>query len=572
MNLLPEHITAGLNDAARSRLGVIAQRVQQLQASGIPADQIAPAIQQELQAVPGMIPLQNAYALYNYLKTHPMQPAQPTPESAVVNMARQVVQKDAMQRQPIPAPVQTAMPAPMPAATPAVNPQQGGIADLPVNNIGRNYVGGGLVAFDDGGEVQHYDGRTGSLVNNDYSSVPYSESWIGRPLTALGGFLESAAGDIGRSELARAATLQNPSSVMFGGPLLPVDARVQPAALTTPSAPTPNFPGMAPVTDPFAMPTPSIGPAQGVSPEDIVPPARGDIGDAAMSEYMRMFGSPRGRATTPEWLKKKVEEGQPKSFEEYYAAMKKGLPENEALKEYSNYLNTLSNKAEKSADYDKRMALASAGFNMAIAAGQPGQAGNALSKFLNAAAIGGASYAQALPKIKQGLLGIQQKIAEDKFRIAEAERKDDMDLRKTAMAEHNADQRAYSGYIKDLSRFEMQNAADEARARRQEALGMLQLKYGLKGQASQAAKLESTEAIANLKAGLQAAQFQVTAAQNALNNPLITPEQKLALENAYYSAVDQVNQYSKHLAALNQIPESVMESPLWRVIQRPTGQ
>lgn len=45
---------------------------------------------------------------------------------------------------------------------------QGGLVDLPVNDTmfqEQNYAGGGIVAFDDGGNVKHYDGTSGSEVN-----------------------------------------------------------------------------------------------------------------------------------------------------------------------------------------------------------------------------------------------------------------------------------------------------------------------------------------------------------------------------------------------------------------------
>ena len=45
---------------------------------------------------------------------------------------------------------------------------QGGLVDLPINDTmfqEQNYAGGGIVAFEDGGNVKHYDGKSGSDVN-----------------------------------------------------------------------------------------------------------------------------------------------------------------------------------------------------------------------------------------------------------------------------------------------------------------------------------------------------------------------------------------------------------------------
>lgn len=170
MTDLPEHVAAGLNDAARSRLGVVASRVQQLQQRGMPANQIPAMIQQELEMTPGMVPLQNAYALYNYLKKHPPVPP-PSPDTSVVGMAKQVVQQDAAKRaqalaqtMPMGAPPMPAgLPMPMPTAPgpqmapapqgPVANARHGGLADLDAHNIGNeeHYARGGIVAFQEGG-------------------------------------------------------------------------------------------------------------------------------------------------------------------------------------------------------------------------------------------------------------------------------------------------------------------------------------------------------------------------------------------------------------------------------------
>jgi len=63
-------------------------------------------------------------------------------------------------------PMQQAM-APQPEM-PTQQMAQGGLVDLPVNDTmfqEQNYAGGGIVAFDDGGNVKHYDGTSGSEVN-----------------------------------------------------------------------------------------------------------------------------------------------------------------------------------------------------------------------------------------------------------------------------------------------------------------------------------------------------------------------------------------------------------------------
>jgi hypothetical protein len=102
-----------------------------------------------------------------------------------------------------------------------------------------------------------------------------------------------------------------------------------------------------------------------------------------------------------------------------------------------------------------RMARAAAFFNMAAAAGRTGKAGTGLSKFLNAAAEGGISYTQAVPKIQQGIMGMQQKLAEDRFKLADASRKENADMMRDADREYGADMRNYSAMASDITKFKI---------------------------------------------------------------------------------------------------------------------
>jgi hypothetical protein len=151
---LPDHITTGMDDDASSKLGMIAAEISQLQKNGMPANQISAYLQKQMNEVPGMIPFKNAYALYNYLKSHPVAPPAPTPDSAVVGMAKQIAMQDQakkMAAMPMAAP-------PMQGAAPPQGPtapaREGGLADLDAHIIGKHYATGGIVAFDEGGNIQ----------------------------------------------------------------------------------------------------------------------------------------------------------------------------------------------------------------------------------------------------------------------------------------------------------------------------------------------------------------------------------------------------------------------------------
>lgn len=59
------------------------------------------------------------------------------------------------------------------AAIPPQEMAQGGIADLDPGNMydDKNYAGGGIVAFDDGGEVQHFEGGGTSRLSDWFSNL-----------------------------------------------------------------------------------------------------------------------------------------------------------------------------------------------------------------------------------------------------------------------------------------------------------------------------------------------------------------------------------------------------------------
>jgi hypothetical protein len=180
------------------KMGAVNARMEQLKQANpsMPMEQVNAQIQQETQAIPNSIPWQNAAALLAYNKAHPVAPQQPPSDTVVVQMAKQIAAQADAKKMAAMQQAQQMAPQQMPqqglAGLPTPNvgqnytdagitaqPQEasdqqaptvqaaegGGIADLK-SNVGEYYAGGGIVAFDDGGDVKHYAGEGTSLVSS----------------------------------------------------------------------------------------------------------------------------------------------------------------------------------------------------------------------------------------------------------------------------------------------------------------------------------------------------------------------------------------------------------------------
>jgi hypothetical protein len=158
----------------------------------------------------------------------------------------------------------------------------------------------------------------------------------------------------------------------------------------------------------------------------------------------------------------------PKTLSERIAEQKAALGTNQGLEDYKKSLDDLGQISKDHAASQTRFAKAAAFFNMAAAAGKPGQAGSGLSKFINAANEGGLSYAAAVPHIQQGLMDMQQKIAVDKFHVADAQRREDAEGLRDATREYNTDERGHMQAIGDLARFRATEYGADQRAKASE--------------------------------------------------------------------------------------------------------
>ena len=64
----------------------------------------------------------------------------------------------------------------------AQSPDEAGLASLPTGDM--NFADGGIVAFADGGNVERYNGETGSLTGGSLTGIPYADAPVG--LAAVG--------------------------------------------------------------------------------------------------------------------------------------------------------------------------------------------------------------------------------------------------------------------------------------------------------------------------------------------------------------------------------------------------
>ena len=135
----------------------VQQRVSQLQKQGMPTNQIAQVLQQEVLPT-GTVPIAQLWQLMNYVKANAQKTQSPPPDSVAVQLADQVKQIAAQKAQPHQLPPQVTSPlSPQSPSLPGGGAPAGappGVAGLPQQAVGGpKMASGGIVAFDDGGDV-----------------------------------------------------------------------------------------------------------------------------------------------------------------------------------------------------------------------------------------------------------------------------------------------------------------------------------------------------------------------------------------------------------------------------------
>ena len=380
--------------------------------------------------------------------------------------------------------------------------REGGLAGLPAHNVGKNYDTGGIVAFDEGGNIQneltadqyfdkleapnaparmarggkikHYDGTDGSTVTGDpaiwtvddqsnfdnYKKLATDNPDLVKNNQAIAKTLSDLQGkhDL-YAQQVKARHDQNVAAEMA----LRYGIKDVPHAV---------IPGAAPAGS--TAPAGSIAPAGFTAPGATTPPAGGSF-----SERIRAsMGVPMIKADTSaldEILSNRPKEVQPQSVDDFLNQVAKANERfgiGSASDAYNKYLNKRQEDMGEQMKLDKRLTLANAGFAMARAAGQPGQGGTGFSKFLNSLAVGGENEAQGIMGLHQQQRKTEQAMAEDRLKLAQSEEmrkagyvKDATILAKESQRDAVAQNHWYDQVAMEKSKLEEQAAQTNAQLR-----------------------------------------------------------------------------------------------------------
>ena len=435
------------------RTAAAAARFHQLLQNGVPKEQASQIMQQE----GGMIPIANLAIAYQQLqdaaKRSQVQPPSPG------TVAQHIFAADAQmhgqmppQQMPPQMPPQQMPPQQMPPQQP--DPRMAGVANLPNTMGATGYGGGGIVAFSGKDNEQQVQGDVDWTEEDEANLNKFKN-------------LDRAANPI-RGDVSFTGMGSNPSGVLSPRADLSLRTafeKIAPAyqalqakhdlyaqqsqarheknvaaetaaryGIVIPHAVTPaGITSVAPGATPAAL-----GAAPTGTPIDISKILGGGddsgYGKVSVRGGMGLGSIPKATAHTTA-LDKMIAEDAPETPKDVGDELAQIMKFNEqngigsASKQYSDYLNKRQQDLGEEYKKDRRMAIANAGFAMAQAASQPGQAGNGLSKFLASASVGGAQAAQGIMAIHQQQRKSEQALAEDRLKLAQSD-----ELRKAGYA------------------------------------------------------------------------------------------------------------------------------------------
>lgn len=175
--------------------------------------------------------------------------------------------------------------------------------------------------------------------------------------------------------------------------------------------------------------------------------------------------------TAPDWdkLYAALKRSEPKSIADAYREIREALGENEAATEYKNYLAQIEGRAAETAKEQKGQA-----FNRALMAfgtpkeGQPWLGG--IAGLGQAMSNAGMSYQDSISAIQKSQQDLAERIAKDKWEIADAQRRENADDMRTAVSNHTADVNAYRQAGRDLTNLVISYNKDEAANKRAAAV------------------------------------------------------------------------------------------------------
>ena len=357
--------------------------LQQAMSNGMPPDQAIQYVKS--MATQGVAPMADLYAMMNQfqrLKQQPVQAPQTPPTIRdQLNMAEQ--QQMAMQQ---------------------------GLGGLPAPSMEQaQFAGGGIVAFDEGGEVNPISYMQKlvreALARGDTETAEEIQASL-EDYTSLGRNLPR----ISLPERSNLVDLREARAREQYSGAAPTEVRPRFGREATAS--TVMFPGedkapVVPTTAPATKPPPTSAPA--VRP----PAARSPMGIAAA-------------AAPAEAAQPTREEMENREYERIRAFREReGL--GAAREEMRSFLTDEGNRLSEQFGKDRMLAFAEAGFKMAAAASRPG------ATFLGAMSEGAISGAQALRGINKELAANQRNLRESVLKLRQAEELEKEGDFKTAM-------------------------------------------------------------------------------------------------------------------------------------------
>ena len=368
-----------VSGTGRAMMASLQQAIQK----GMPPDQAVQYVKS--MATQGVAPLTDLYAMMNQFQRMKQQPVQApqTPPTIrdQLNMAEQ--QQMAMQQ---------------------------GLGGLPAPSMEQaQFAGGGIVAFDEGGEVNPISYMQKlvreALARGDTETAEEIQASL-EDYTSLGRNLPR----ISLPERSNLVDLREARAREQYSGAAPTEARTRFGREATAS--TVMFPGedkapVVPTTAPATKPPPTSAPA--VRP----PAARSPMGIGAA-------------AAPAEAAQPTREEMENREYERIQAFRKReGL--GAAREEMRSFLTDEGNRLSEQFGKDRMLAFAEAGFKMAAAASRPG------ATFLGAMSEGAISGAQALRGINKELAANQRNLRESVLKLRQAEELEKEGDFKTAM-------------------------------------------------------------------------------------------------------------------------------------------
>ena len=345
--------------------------------------------------------------------------------------------------------------------------QEQGLGALPAENVGseRAYAAGGIVAFDDGGSVKHFE--VGGLTAAEEAELYKLEHpWDIDPATgkALGELPSSGVNSIGAQSRKRELQSKRDRAAKemerLGRP-----ASSAPAFASSMSSPSSlGLAYTAPTTANAAPPAPDNRPPLDLA-KILGNPAVQGGGASLGGSYKPGAEFTRAR----EQMEREIEANRPKEEAEYYKRIKETQGEDPLLKQISDKLAAREAGVDAGTAEKRKYAKVAAWAKGLEAVSRPGQAGSGLNQLLGGFAPVLGSYSEAVPKLMDQADNLRQALLQDQLKIADAKRREDVEAHRDARAEQQRHVEMYTTNQNNLRNMLVAEERDRVNAGREDA-------------------------------------------------------------------------------------------------------